>query len=91
MQQLIFDFSQPPQPTLANFAPGRNGEALATLHAWLTGVLNERCIYLWGARGCGKTHFLRAAVDAVQSAGRSAIYATAGTLELVEHAQACPR
>ena len=89
-EQLVFDFAQVSRPALTNFAPGRNSEAIATLHAWLTDLVEERCIFLWGVQGSGKTHLLHAAVDAVQDAGRAAIYATARSVELVEHIQPLP-
>jgi DnaA family protein len=58
MNQLALDLLQPLEPTLENFVPGRNREALAALqrlrHA------SDRSIYLWGAQGCGRTHLLAA-------------------------------
>ncbi|MEO8626676.1 MAG: DnaA regulatory inactivator Hda [Betaproteobacteria bacterium] len=89
-EQLVFDFAQVSRPALINFAPGRNSEAIATLHAWLTGLVDERCVFLWGVHGSGKTHLLHASVDAVQDAGRAAIYAMARSVELVEHMQPLP-
>ena len=84
MQQLVLDLSRPPAPTLDNFAPGANGEALGVLHAWLSGTLEERCIYLWGPPGSGKSHLLRAAVHALQGKGRAAVYASASEVESLE-------
>ena len=77
MQQLLFDFSKPPQPTFANFAAGRNAELLTTLQAAVAGRLPERWLCIWGAEGSGRTHLLRAAVDAVQNTARTAVYAAA--------------
>jgi DnaA-homolog protein len=77
MQQLVLDLSRPAAPTLENFAPGGNGEALAVLRAWLSGALAERCIYLWGPPGSGKSHLLRAAIHAAQSESHAAAYAAA--------------
>lgn len=64
MSQLALDLLQPLQPTLANFVPGRNAEALDALvrlvrppqftHA------PARIIYLCGEAGCGRTHLLSA-------------------------------
>lgn len=90
MEQLVLDLSRPPAPTLDNFAPGSNGEAVSVLHAWLAGALEERCIYFWGPRGCGKTHLLRAATQVVQEAGRTGAYLQAGEVETVEQAAALP-
>src|SRR4051794_21977940 len=75
MQQLLLDLSQPPPPTLTNFAVGPNAEPLGALQAWLGGALHERCIYLWGPSGCGKSHILRALVQGAHELGRTAVYA----------------
>jgi DnaA family protein len=84
MQQLLLDLSQPPPPTLTNFAVGANAEPLGALRAWLRGALHERCIYLWGARGCGKTHILRAVVQAARELDRTAVYAQPNEVEALE-------
>jgi DnaA-homolog protein len=84
MQQLLFDFSRPPPPTFANFAAGRNGELLTTLQAVLAGELSERSLCIWGARGSGKTHLLRAAVQTVQQTGRRAVYAAPIGVEMLD-------
>jgi DnaA family protein len=90
MQQLLLDLSPPP-PTLANFAVGRNAEALSALHAWLLGTLREHCIYLWGPPGCGKTHVLRALVEAAQQRVRSSVYVEPHALEALETIMDLPR
>jgi DnaA family protein len=46
-------------PSLGNFEPGPNGEALAALRLLARGE-GPTCTYLWGAAGCGKTHLLEA-------------------------------
>lgn len=58
MTQLALDLLQPLQPTLDNFVPGRNGEALATLRALAAGG-GPQFVYLWGQAGSGRTHLLR--------------------------------
>jgi DnaA family protein len=90
MQQLVLDLSRPPAPTLENFAPGSNGEALAVLHAWLAGTVEERCIYLCGPPACGKSHLLRAAAQALQDAGRTVGQVGSVDLEALEHAGTLP-
>ena len=90
MQQLLLDFSQLPQPTFANFAAGRNGELLTTLQAAIAGRLSERCVFLWGAQGTGKTHLLRAAVDAVQSSARTSLYAAATEVAILDNVDRLP-
>jgi DnaA family protein len=61
------------QPTLDNFVAGRNLELLSALRHALAGG-NERCFYLWGASGSGKSHLLQACVSASLEARHSAIY-----------------
>ena len=60
MDQLALDLLQPPQPQLDNFVAGRNAEALAAVQALAAGRSAERCLYLWGSSGCGRTHLARA-------------------------------
>jgi DnaA-homolog protein len=59
MSQLALDLIQAPQPTLGNFVPGRNAEALAAARALSAGS-GPQFVYLWGEAGCGRTHLLRA-------------------------------
>ena len=79
MSQLLLDISPDWQPSLDNFVPGRNIELLSALRHAMTGSSSERCFYVWGEAGSGKSHLLqacvRAAQDAAQHAGHSAIYA----------------
>lgn len=63
MSQLALDLLQPPQPTLDNFVPGRNGEALAAVRALAEGG-GPQVVYLWGAPGCGRSHLLHAVAAA---------------------------
>lgn len=60
MTQLALDLLQPLQPTLDNFVPGPNAEAVAALRMLAAGRLAERIVYLWGSAGCGRTHLLAA-------------------------------
>jgi DnaA family protein len=60
MKQLALAISPAPQPTLENFVPGRNVEALARLRALRDGLPGEAIIYLWGEPGSGKSHLLAA-------------------------------
>lgn len=76
MRQLVLDLAPPPAPTLENFTPGRNTELLHALRAWL-GASSHPSIYLWGPRGCGKTHLLRAATQAARAQGNQAVCLTA--------------
>jgi DnaA family protein len=84
MRQLVLDLSRPPAPTLENFAPGSNTEALAVLRAWLAETLDERCVYLCGPSGSGKSHLVRALAQALQEAGRSVAQVEADDLAALE-------
>ena len=73
MTQLLLDIAPEWVPTLDNFVPGRNVELLSALRHALAGDASERCFYLWGEPGCGKSHLLQAAVRQARAAGQSAI------------------
>lgn len=60
MQQLILDLLPENPPSLANFVPGTNAEALAALAGWLAPACREPSLLLWGETGSGKTHLLHA-------------------------------
>lgn len=66
MAQLPLDLLQPAQPSLSNFVPGRNGEALAAVQAFARDA-GPQIVYLWGPPGSGRSHLLQA-VAAVGSA-----------------------
>lgn len=72
MQQLVLELAPPEAPTLENFFAGRNAAAVAALREALAG--GERCLYLWGEPGSGKTHLLRAAVKEALALGHTALY-----------------
>jgi DnaA-homolog protein len=61
MRQLPLEISPPAAPSLDNFVAGENAEALAAVRALTSGTLPEVIVYLWGERGSGRTHLLRAA------------------------------
>jgi DnaA family protein len=73
-EQLVFDLAASEPPSFSNFLPGRNAEALATLSALAAGTVAETGILIWGAPGCGKTHLLRATVQAAEARGAAATY-----------------
>ena len=76
MQQLALELAPPPDPTFDSYFPARNAAALAVLREALQAspprhsfqnphesrgpLRGERFIYLWGPRGSGKSHLLRA-------------------------------
>ena len=59
-RQLVLDLLQPAAPTLENFVAGRNAEALGALRRLAAGSGGERIVYLFGERGCGRSHLLQA-------------------------------
>lgn len=75
MSQLLLDIAPDRQPSLDNFVVGRNVELLSALSHAMAGNSGERCFYLWGEAGSGKSHLLQACVLAELDKGNSAIYA----------------
>ena len=75
MKQLLLDIQPAPAPTLENFVPGRNAEALHSLYLAATGRAEVRFIYLWGAEGSGKSHLLVASALLAQQHGVNIIIA----------------
>jgi DnaA-homolog protein len=72
--QLLLDIAPEARPTLESFVPGRNAELLEALRGLVEGTGRERFVYLWGGPGSGRTHLLKAAVDALRARGRSVSY-----------------
>ncbi|MBX3664281.1 MAG: DnaA regulatory inactivator Hda [Burkholderiales bacterium] len=72
MRQLALELAAAPAPTLDNFVTGENAEVVAALRALPRGGQSERFIYLWGGSGSGRSHLLRAALQALREAGRTA-------------------
>ncbi|MEF9995423.1 MAG: DnaA regulatory inactivator Hda [Burkholderiaceae bacterium] len=70
--QLALDLIQPLTPTLDNFVPGRNAEALATLRAVQVGG-GPQFVYLWGETGAGCSHLLRALGGERVAEGKSGV------------------
>ncbi len=78
MRQLALGLAPSPAPAFDNFFPGRNVEAVSALHSLASGQSGEQFVYLWGERGCGRSHLLQAAVAAASSRGIIARYIAAG-------------
>lgn len=75
--QLPLDLAAAPAARLANFVPGPNQEALAAAQRCAAGEL--RALYLWGARGTGRSHLLTAiAAEQVERSGMAAPSGQAG-------------
>lgn len=60
MRQLLLDLLPTNPPSLDNFVPGSNSEALAGLSTWLAGGAGQFALCLWGEAGAGKSHLLQA-------------------------------
>ena len=82
MRQLLLSLTPPPAPSLQNFYTGRNAAALAAIDQALCG--RERSVFLWGERGSGKSHLLRAFVAAAEARGTPARYIPAPHGELAQ-------
>ena len=67
MEQLIFELATPEPQSFANFLPGRNEEAVATLTRLADGGIAETGVVLWGGPGVGKSHLLHAGIGAAAS------------------------
>ena len=74
-QQLLLAMGPDWLPTLDNFVAGRNVELLSALRHALAGTANERCFYLWGEAGSGKSHLLQAVAGQARALGQPAAYA----------------
>lgn len=76
VDQLVLDFLRPPEPTLDNFVPGVNQEAVDALRGLLANGAPPvaRAIYLWGPPGCGRSHLLRALAGAAPANGACELF-----------------
>ena len=73
MRQRAFEFALANEPTLELFVPARNAELLQRLRA-LAEPGGERCIYIWGAVGSGRTHLLKGTLSLLREAGWRTAY-----------------
>jgi DnaA family protein len=76
-QQLHLPIELRREPTLAEYLPGRNGEALAALESAAAGR-GEPFLFLYGLSGTGKTHLLQGACLAAARHGRKSHYCPLG-------------
>jgi DnaA family protein len=74
MRQLVLELTQPPAPTLGNFSVGRNGELIHSLRAALEPRTGAAMLFLWGARGSGRSHLLKGWVAKARECGCAARY-----------------
>jgi DnaA-homolog protein len=75
MAQLPLALPLAPHARFETFVPGPNAAAVRHLVALASGAAEET-LWLWGARGSGKTHLLQAACRAAASAGQRSMYIT---------------
>jgi len=68
MRQLLLDFDRAPAPTFANFVAGPNAELAHALEAAARGSFPDRVLYVWGEKGAGKSHLLKAFVNSTKNA-----------------------
>lgn len=59
MAQLLLALAAPPAPAFDNFVTGRNAALVAALRAFAHSA-PDRCVYLWGTPGSGRSHLLEA-------------------------------
>jgi DnaA family protein len=67
MTQLLLDLGPAPRPSFDNFIVGANAEAVAAVRHAVSGESIDaatRFVFVWGDRGSGRSHLLRAACDA---------------------------
>jgi len=91
MRQLLLDLLPENPPSLENFVPGANEEALAALQHWLATSSSEETAFLfWGEPGSGKSHLLHASgffyLDARQDTACSHLPAALSSLA-VDHVE----
>jgi DnaA-homolog protein len=73
MKQLPLDLGLGRTPTLATFLAGPNEAAWKHLQLWAGSPTRSPVpTYLWGARGSGKTHLLKAVQESLREQGASA-------------------
>jgi DnaA family protein len=77
VKQLVLELTPQPEPCFGNFVRGRNTEALTVLERLAHGEGSDRCVFLWGAAGGGRSHLLRAVVAAARARGRRATFLAA--------------
>lgn len=75
VKQLILDLIPLPAPTLDNFVPGRNREALKAMLDAASSAPPAKIIFFWGGTSSGKSHLARsfpAALEATEFFAKNA-------------------
>lgn len=78
MRQLLLDIRPDAPPAFDNFIQGENAAPLEALRA---AVIGAGHVMLWGPRGSGRSHLLRAAINEASAAGRPALHVEADKLD----------
>jgi DnaA-homolog protein len=96
MRQESLDLGLKPSQSLDNFYPGPNGAVLQMLVDWLSVIKGQAQvrptpIYLWGEAGSGKTHLLKAVMNAAQASGLQAFFINARDLNSMTSLDFDPR
>ena len=86
MQHLLPGISDVPPASFDNFVVGRNAHAVSALRS--LGRDEQVCIYLWGSRGCGRTHLARAWAPCVVDARVDSALDTSEPVIAVTHVEA---
>jgi DnaA-homolog protein len=84
MTQMLLGISPDWIPTLENFVAGHNVELLSALNHALNKEQAERCFYIWGESGSGKSHLLHATVELARGLKLSAEYVQGGVPDAAE-------
>ena len=85
MTQLLLDLEPPKRPTFDDFIVGRNAEVVTALrrlvaHRGDGGDPSQRCLYLWGEDGSGRSHLCVAVADARASESLDGRHTSAAAL-----------
>jgi DnaA family protein len=64
-EQLVLDIAPAIAPTLANYLPGSNVQAVQALRDLAAGKRGTQFVTLWGPKGSGKSHLIAAAGGAL--------------------------
>jgi DnaA family protein len=89
MKQIALDIGLASAPSFANFFAGPNEAALRHLELWVSSPLRSPVpTYLWGEAGSGKSHLLKAAVEALREQGARVGWMDASTLQPPEFNEA---
>jgi DnaA family protein len=82
MKQIALDIGLASVPSFANFFAGPNEAALKHLELWTHNSLRSPVpTYIWGEPGSGKTHLLKAVIQALHMQGARVGWMDASSLE----------